>query len=144
MKSNLGLVLIIAILGCYSTPQDTVKAGAPQQDTAGKFYAGEILLPDMVHDDTLIVRDANYLNETLEQYGPGTDAQIWELLHETCDIKGAHKCKYITCPYVGYKTFTGTCGAQGCKPGDNYYKLDSIHFTHPEYSYDQCEAELFN
>jgi hypothetical protein len=48
-----------------------------------RFKMGEILYPDYVHDDTLIVYDPEYLNQCLSDGRLKTDGDIMEILNET-------------------------------------------------------------
>lgn len=47
-----------------------------------KFYNGEVLLPDYVHLDTLVVIDAAFLNEMIisDKYEVASDGDINDLL----------------------------------------------------------------
>lgn len=49
--------------------------------TENKFYNGEVLLPDYVHNDTLVVINAKLLNDEL-QYCDGSDGSYNDLLGE--------------------------------------------------------------
>jgi hypothetical protein len=52
-----------------------------------KYYNGEVLLPDYVHEDTLIVTDAVFLNYCMENYDIVTDGDIADILRVTTIIK---------------------------------------------------------
>lgn len=64
---------------------------AKQPVNVGYFKQGQILLPDMVCNDTMIVRDADGLNKAIayvEQYNDTlveTDSEIDSLFHVYCD-----------------------------------------------------------
>jgi hypothetical protein len=62
---------------------DTFKyAGYESDDT--NYVNGQILLPDGLHSDTLVVTNAPYLNECLARPDVGSDGDIMEILNETC------------------------------------------------------------
>jgi hypothetical protein len=69
--SVLGFVLIILLL--WSSMNS-----APQG-----FYNGQILLPDHVHQDTLIVTDADWLNKHID--AATADGAIMELLNHSTE-----------------------------------------------------------
>ena len=46
-----------------------------------RFFNGQVLMPDEVHQDTLIVTDAKYLEENIDS--AMSDGGIIELLNET-------------------------------------------------------------
>lgn len=54
-------------------------------DTSSVYYNGEILYPDMAHDDTLVVFNAKQLNRIFDGVNtsilPTTDEEIDEVLH---------------------------------------------------------------
>jgi hypothetical protein len=50
-----------------------------------------------------------------------------------------HTCNYPHCPYKGIKTFSKETAEFPDYPAS--YTLDSVHFAHPELTYDQ-EIEL--
>lgn len=45
-----------------------------------KFHNGEILLPDYVHLDTLVVTDAKFINWAMEYYDAASDGDIMDIL----------------------------------------------------------------
>lgn len=49
------------------------------------YYNGQQLLPDYVHDDTLRVYNAEYLNDKVS--AAYSDGSIMELLNETCETE---------------------------------------------------------
>lgn len=51
------------------------------------FYNGEILLPDYVHTDTLVVTDAKTLNWCMANYDVASDGDINDILTITTKIK---------------------------------------------------------
>jgi hypothetical protein len=51
-----------------------------------------------------------------------------------------HNCLYKDCPFTGQFTFKG--GADGCSPQTICWALDSVHFRHPEWTYDECDSAL--
>lgn len=68
----------------YDTAYTTTNP-SPLYETEGhKYYDGEILLPDYVHIDTLIVVDAKYLNWAMTYYDAASDGDIAEILYEGC------------------------------------------------------------
>jgi hypothetical protein len=67
--SVLGLILIAIIFATSMFKSE------------GRFYNGEILLPDYVHADTLVVTDADWLNKHYDS--AITDGGIMELLNHS-------------------------------------------------------------
>lgn len=45
-----------------------------------QFYNGEILYPDHVHTDTLIVTDAPFINKWMRDYDAASDGDIYDIL----------------------------------------------------------------
>lgn len=80
MKYILFLVFLTGWLppGCGHTPS------YESDDT--DFYNGEILLPDYVHQDTLIVTNAAFLNWAMEHYDAASDGDILDILCVTTEI----------------------------------------------------------
>lgn len=56
-----------------------------QRDTYTKYCAGQIILPDYSHDDTLIVINPKGLEEELKNCS-GSDYSIWYTLHKNCAV----------------------------------------------------------
>lgn len=53
-----------------------------------------------------------------------------------------HMCPYELCPYIGMTEFKDDiCG---CPVGSDCNLLDKIHFDYPQWSYEECERELFS
>lgn len=52
-----------------------------ESDDTG-FYDGEILLPDYVHSDTLVVISSKFINWAMEYYDAGSDGDISDILGE--------------------------------------------------------------
>lgn len=73
---------------------DTIPYVHSYETDENKFYNGEILLPDMVHADTLQVINADFLNEMIieDKYEIASDGDIYEVLAEGtvlfCDYPG--------------------------------------------------------
>ena len=63
----------------------TIFLGCKQEKSNGAemYYNGEILLPDYIHDDTLIVVDAEKLNVEIDSCD-GSDGDISEALYRNC------------------------------------------------------------
>jgi hypothetical protein len=53
----------------------------------------------------------------------------------------AHVCGYTLCSMKGQTSFKG-CGA--CERGSDCWVLDSAHFIHPSWTYDECETWVFD
>lgn len=55
-----------------------------ETDESPKFYNGEILMPDYVHQDTLQVINADFLNEMIlsNKYDIASDGDIYDVLQE--------------------------------------------------------------
>lgn len=66
------VVLVVSLASCNHTYE---------RDDTG-FYNGEVLLPDYVHKDTLIVVNADSLNWAIKYYDIASDGDIYEILHE--------------------------------------------------------------
>lgn len=60
-------------------------SGYETDDT--NYYAGEVLLPDMVHSDTLIVVNADSLNWCMANYDIASDGDINDVLGAYCTKK---------------------------------------------------------
>lgn len=59
-----------------------------------------------------------------------------------------HSCPFKLCPYKGLTRFEGVIETGGTKVdqslnGSDVYKIDSLHFIYPLYSYDELESILF-
>lgn len=97
----LAIFLIVAGVCCliYVLGSSAIKSKADQKverikdslyvayvnDTAGMFIDGEILLPDMVHSDTLKVINASLLNRLIPNTD-GSDYELNEVLMLGCDV----------------------------------------------------------
>ena len=103
-------------------------------DTA--FYNGEILLPDYVNMDTLIVTDANYLNWAMNKFNPGSDGDIMEILKEgtipyqsisnLCVVKGALREYQMDANQDGSLTIYDGERVVGVLPYDSTSKLSQL------------------
>lgn len=71
------LLVIVGILLISSALDNSIKE-SKIDDTS--FYNGEILYPDYVHQDTLIVTNAVFLNKWMEEYDVASDGDIMDLL----------------------------------------------------------------
>lgn len=76
-------------IGCESSktrqPESFKYAGYETDDTT--YFNGQVLYPDYVHLDTLIVTDAETLNRLMSQYDIASDADIMDVLCITTEIK---------------------------------------------------------
>jgi hypothetical protein len=72
-----GIFLIIAVCCAIFEVDKNTRTEFPD------YKNGEILYPDMVHDDTLTVIDADGLNQAAT-YWDGSDSDINEALHLFC------------------------------------------------------------
>lgn len=82
-----GLACLFNIPGCYEgKTQDKGAsfkyAGYETSDTNYRY--GQILYPDMVHSDTLIVTNADSLNWCFENYDIASDGDINDVLRAYC------------------------------------------------------------
>jgi hypothetical protein len=75
--SIISIALFIGIIGY------TIGLNERVNKQIDHFKMGEILYPDYVHEDTLIVYDPEYLNQCLSDGKLKTDADILEILNET-------------------------------------------------------------
>lgn len=80
-----GLALLFNLPACYKAPEPFKYSGYETSDTA--YYNGEILYPDMIHDDTLIVVDASKLNWCMKYYDIASDGDINDVLNAYCKKK---------------------------------------------------------
>lgn len=74
---------VIGLSQGLSIQQDKIFKYAGYESDDTHYTNGQILLPDMLHDDTLIVTNAPYLNECLARPEVGSDGDIMEILNET-------------------------------------------------------------
>lgn len=81
MIGTLGYIIGLS-QGLDRTIEDFKYAGYESDDT--HYVNGQMLLPDMVHSDTLVVTDAQYLNECLARPDVKSDDDLFEILNETC------------------------------------------------------------
>ena len=82
MKKDYSLWLLLMVLGVAFMAAGGLSVGFIP-DEAPMYQNGEILYPDMVHDDTLVVVDAGKLGHEVRQ-SDGTDEDIDFLLHKYC------------------------------------------------------------
>lgn len=84
--------ILIKLIGCIAIAMSVIYAGCYVQDNEvshtyetddTSFKNGEILLPDYVHTDTLIVVDAKFLNECMQNYDIASDGDINDVLRTT-------------------------------------------------------------
>lgn len=61
-----------------------IKADHTYETDDTKFYNGEILAPDYVHKNWLVVTNADSLNWAMEYYDAGSDGDIMDLLRAYC------------------------------------------------------------
>jgi len=65
----------------YLTPKEYRAIKQPHTyETDDKFFNGQILLPDYVHPDTLIVTDARFINWCMVKYDAASDGDIADIL----------------------------------------------------------------
>lgn len=83
-----GLMYTIIFIGtiCYlmscNTAHNTINVSEHTYETDDThFYNGEILLPDYVHSDTLVITDAKFINWAMEYYDAASDGDIFDILH---------------------------------------------------------------
>lgn len=73
----------------YTSKMDTVKftpVHTYETDDTG-FYNGEILLPDYIHIDTLVVTKADVLNWCMEHYDISSNGDIVDILRISTKLK---------------------------------------------------------
>lgn len=64
------------------------------------------------------------------------------LLYNLNGQNSPHTCEFKMCPFKGQVKFVDDiCG---CDVGSDCWALDKIHFDYPNWSYDECEKELFS
>lgn len=73
------ILILLFFMGLYSC---SLKSKSNPQNY---YYAGQVLYPDYVHDDTLIVVNPRTLELDLEDC-LGSDYEIWYILHKNCAI----------------------------------------------------------
>lgn len=93
-KWTLGqVVAVIAIVALITTrTQRPAQVPAFKPDRAN-FKAGEILLPDYAHDDTLVVINPSGLNRDIDNCD-GTDWEIAGALYRHCAVLGQEMPEY--------------------------------------------------
>jgi len=67
--------------GCLTNEVPNKKVVHTYETDDLSFKNGEILYPDYVHDDTIIVSNADSLNWCMENYNIASDGDIWDVLH---------------------------------------------------------------
>lgn len=94
------LLAVIAIFAAISyvaiTSEQIQPASRPEmvfKENRADFKAGEILLPDYAHDDTLIVVNPDGLNAEIEMCD-GSDGDISAVLHRYCAVLGQTMPEY--------------------------------------------------
>lgn len=80
MKTIIIILISISIYSC-NKGMEVNKHTFESDDT--NYYNGEILYPDYVHSDTLIVMDSKLLNWCMEKYDIGSDGDINDILIAT-------------------------------------------------------------
>ena len=72
------ILIVLQLVACSArTNEHTYET----DDT--KYFNGEILPPDYVHEDTLVVIDAAFLNYLMENYDVASDGDISDCLRVT-------------------------------------------------------------
>ncbi len=100
MKKLLIIISVILFYSCSShiTPSPFASLEDSIAFDSRPYVNGEILLPDMVHDDTLIVFNAEQLNLAFDGVDkaitPGTDLQINSVLHAYCIVANSLPSDY--------------------------------------------------
>jgi hypothetical protein len=85
----------------------------PDIDAAANFKNEQVLYPDGIHKDTLIVYDAEYINKCLSDGRLKTDGDIMEILNETT-------VKYTSNKYLSKNVEIGNGVPVLPMPGQNY------------------------
>lgn len=70
------------VIRTYSNTKDTSLLHTYETDDT-QYYKGEVLYPDYVHDDTLVVVNAKDLNMLMEKYDVQSDGDINDILRVT-------------------------------------------------------------
>lgn len=83
----LRIIICVLILACiyllFGNNSTSRSKFSGYGTTATIFYNGQVLPPDVIHADTLIVMDAEYLNFAFAHYDLETIADIIEVLQES-------------------------------------------------------------
>lgn len=83
----IGAFVLLCILSYLSHRKDAPAtkvfkySGYETDDTS--YYNGQLLFPDMIHQDTLVVVDAKQLNECIASPYVASDGDLIEILNET-------------------------------------------------------------
>jgi hypothetical protein len=113
------IIVVIAVILAGSSPSPVKKVDCPV------YYDGEgNEIPD--YAVRLLVRSEFVLMlpteiDTIQRY---------------FYLKG-HMCPFRLCPMKGERYFSG---CHDCDIGSDCYVLDSIHWKHPTFSYDECDS----
>lgn len=114
------ICLLLAILGSHVSCTNKLKAsgnGHTYESSDITYYNGEILLPDYVHTDTLVVIDAELLNDIITQPDIASDQDISECLTGT------------TVPIDRYRDYQNKTGFRSYYMPEMYgYKTDFISY----------------
>lgn len=78
------VLLIVFFAACQHIMIDDKKQDTyPLYETSyTHYYDGQILLPDYVHSDTLVVISSKFLNWAMEHYDAASDGDISDILGE--------------------------------------------------------------
>jgi hypothetical protein len=97
-----GLAVIFNLPACYQEKKGSKEVEADSQGMR-TFSAGEILLPDYVHDDTLIVINPKGLNREIQTVDE-TDSELSAILYKYCAVLGQTQPDYgLNVDNIGYK-----------------------------------------
>lgn len=85
MKKLLILALVCLITSCQKEPQPTAPAVHYYETDDTQYVNGEVLYPDYIHSDTLVVTDAAFLNWCMRYYNAECDGDISDILRTTTE-----------------------------------------------------------
>lgn len=102
--SNIMLYLFLALIFALLIRGARMERKQEYKQTRAEFRAGEIILPDYAHDDTLIVINPDGLNNAIEKVS--TDWEIDGVLHRFCAVMGQDMPDYgMDVDHEGYTLY---------------------------------------
>lgn len=78
----IAFAMLCNLPACYESHNSMKYEGYETCDTS--YYNGEILYPDYVHEDTLIVVNADSVNWCMANYNAACDGDIKDILDAYC------------------------------------------------------------
>ncbi|MEO7044309.1 MAG: hypothetical protein ABI091_03320 [Ferruginibacter sp.] len=82
-KQILTLSLLFIFIGCHAPEKPFRWSGYETSDT--NYFNGQILPPDYVHENILVVVNADSINWCMENYNIAGDGDILDVLNAYCE-----------------------------------------------------------